>query len=49
MHFTAANDDLEAEFVVKTIFDLEKEGVEYNDIAILYRSSYLSRAIENSL
>lgn len=49
VHFTAANDDLEAEFVVKTIFDLEKKGVEYNDIVILYRSSYLSRAIEKQL
>ncbi len=49
VHFTAASDDLEAEYVVSKIFALEKEGVEYNDIAILYRSSYLSRAIEKQL
>ncbi len=49
VHFTASSDDLEAEYVVRKIFDLEKEGVQYNDIAILYRSAYLSRAIEKQL
>lgn len=49
VHFTAASAESEAEFVVRKIFELEKEGVEYHDIAILYRSSYLSRAIEKQL
>ncbi len=49
VHFTASDDELEAEYVVSQILDLEKNGVEYNDIAILYRSSYLSRAIEKQL
>ncbi|MGI6608069.1 MAG: ATP-dependent helicase [Erysipelotrichaceae bacterium] len=49
VHFTASSDDLEAEFVVRKIFELEKKGAEYNDIAILYRSNYLSRAIEKQL
>ncbi len=49
VHFTAASDDLEAEYVVSKIFELERQNVEYNDIAILYRSAYLSRAIEKQL
>lgn len=48
-HFHAQNDEEEAKFVASTIFELNRSGIPFNDFAILYRASHLSRAIEQGL
>ena len=50
VHFTAADDDREGDYVVRRIKDIIGGGeYSYKDIAVLYRSSYLSRTIEKKL
>ena len=44
--FDAENSQKEAEWVANKIFDLRGQGYNYEDIAILYRSSYYTRNFE---
>ena len=49
IYFHGKNEWEEAEWIVKQIEELNKSGNGYGDFAILYRSSYLSRPIEQML
>ena len=50
IHYKAPTEDDEAMYVAKKILELaKKEEYEFNDIAVLYRSNYLSRSIEKCL
>ena len=46
--YAATNDKDETDDIAKKILDLKAQGVDYKDIAILYRANYLSRSMENS-
>lgn len=46
VHKTLPDETSEAYYIVSCIQILLKQGYEYNDIAILYRSNYLSREVE---
>ena len=46
VHKTLPDETSEAYYVVSCIQSLLNQGYEYNDIAILYRSNYLSREVE---
>lgn len=46
--YCAVNERDEAKHIIDKIRELSKEGVNYSDIAILYRSNYLSRVLEES-
>lgn len=46
VHKTLPDETSEAYYIVSCIQSLLKKGYEYNDIAILYRSNYLSREVE---
>mgnify|MGYP000278575774 FL=1 len=46
--YSAANDKDETDDIAKKILDLKAQGIDYKDIAILYRANYLSRSMENS-
>lgn len=46
--YTAVNERDEAKYIIDKIRDLHANGTDYNDIAILYRSNYLSRVLEES-
>lgn len=48
-HFKAWNDGEEARFIVEEAQSLQREGVRYSDIAVLYRANAQSRAIEHAL
>lgn len=49
IHFTALDDANEPVWVASKIMSLHHHGVHYKDIAILYRSNYLSRGLEKAL
>ncbi|MGM9940386.1 MAG: ATP-dependent helicase [Bulleidia sp.] len=49
VHFNAASDEYEAAWVAEQISRLHAQGLPYRDIAILYRSNYLSRSMERGL
>jgi DNA helicase-2/ATP-dependent DNA helicase PcrA len=50
LHYHGKSETEEAEWVAKQIESLRKTGfAEYDDIAILYRASYISRPFEQSL
>lgn len=46
--YSAANDKDETDDIAKKILALKAQGIDYKDIAILYRVNYLSRSMENS-
>ena len=46
--YAATNDKDETDDIAKKILDLKAQGVDYKNIAILYRANYLSRSMENS-
>ncbi len=46
---SAADESLQSQFVVQRVLELREEGVELNDIAVLFRSSYLSFDLEIEL
>ena len=46
--YAATNDKDETDDIAKKVLDLKAQGVDYKDIAILYRANYLSRSMENS-
>ncbi|MCP5278739.1 MAG: UvrD-helicase domain-containing protein [Thiobacillus sp.] len=48
-HFQASDDREEASFVVEEIQGLKREGENYADIAVLYRSNAQSRGLEHAL
>lgn len=48
-HFSAGDDEYEAIWVIEKIKHLFSSGVNYKDIAVLYRSNYLSRLLEKQL
>ncbi|MEG0823496.1 MAG: UvrD-helicase domain-containing protein [Erysipelotrichaceae bacterium] len=47
-HFSAIDDTYEPLWIAKNITDLYKECGSYKKIAVLYRSNYLSRALEKA-
>ena len=49
IHYSGAGQEYEANWIAEKIEELVSEGVSYRDIAILYRSNYLSRALEKGL
>ena len=49
VHCTSSSSEYEAVWIASKINDLKKTGTEYNEMAILYRNNYLSRAIEKGL
>lgn len=51
IHYTAMNDEAEAEYITSKIENMIEthEGVNYHNFAILYRANYLSRPIEQNL
>lgn len=49
VHFTAMDGDNEPVWVAGKIKTLHHAGINYKDIAILYRSNYLSRGLEKAL
>ncbi|QEO57672.1 UvrD-helicase domain-containing protein [Francisella marina] len=46
--YCAVNERDEAKYIIDKIRQLHDEGVDYSDMAILYRSNYLSRVLEES-
>lgn len=48
-HYLANNDEYQAAWIAGKIYDLHKNGLAYHDMAILYRSNYLSRTLEKGL
>ncbi|AJI46703.1 exodeoxyribonuclease V subunit gamma [Francisella philomiragia] len=46
--YCAVNERDEAKYIIDKIRQLHDGGVDYSDIAILYRSNYLSRVLEES-
>lgn len=48
-YFHAKAKNEECDFISKEIIRLNEQGVNYSDIAILYRGHYLSRSVEESL
>lgn len=46
--YCAVNERDEAKYIIDKIRQLHNDGVDYSDIAILYRSNYLSRVLEES-
>ena len=48
-HYSAMSDEYEAAYVAERIASLHRNGLPYKDIAVLYRSNYLSRSLERGL
>lgn len=48
-HYSSASDEYEARWIATKMSELHKKGKEWKDMAVLYRSNYLSRAIEKGL
>ena len=48
-HYSAISDTYQAAWIANRIKTLHREGKPYHDMAILYRSNYLSRALEKGL
>lgn len=48
-HYSSTSEEYEAYWIADKIQELHKTGKPYKDIAILYRSNYLSRGIEKGL
>jgi DNA helicase-2/ATP-dependent DNA helicase PcrA len=46
---SAMNEQLQSQFVVQRVLDLREEGIELSDIAVLFRSSFLSFDLEIEL
>lgn len=49
IHFHGKSEKEEAQWVAERIQLLESGGMQYSDVAILYRASYLSNNVENAL
>lgn len=48
-HFSCASDEYEAAWVASKISELHRKGKRYLDMAVLYRSNYLSRTLEKAM
>lgn len=48
IHYSAVNEENEADWIVSEIMRLHRKGKKYSDMAVLYRSNYLSRSLEKS-
>ena len=48
VHFVSAGDEYEAAWIASKIRELHAKGLDYHDIAVLYRSNYLSRTLEKA-
>ena len=48
-HHSFETGDMQSSFIAQEILKLKENGKKYNDIAVLYRSNYLSRDVENAL
>lgn len=48
-HYISAGEEYEASWIANKISEGNRKGEKYRDFAILYRSNYLSRAIEKAL
>lgn len=46
---STADEQLQSQFIVQRVLELREEGIELNDIAVLFRSSYLSFDLEIEL
>ncbi|MDE4967842.1 3'-5' exonuclease, partial [Francisella tularensis] len=46
--YCAVNERDESKYIIDKIRQLNNDGVDYSDIAILYRSKYLSRGLVES-
>ena len=49
IYYHGKTEEDEATWIANRIYELNKGGIRYNQIAILYRASYLSRNIEQAL
>ncbi len=48
-HYAAASDEYQAMWIASKIKEMHQNGKPYHDVAILYRSNYLSRSLEKGL
>lgn len=48
-HFACASDEYQAAWIASRISELHRKGKRYLDMAVLYRSNYLSRALEKAM
>lgn len=48
-HYASASDEYQAAWIAEKIAELHRKGKSYSDIAILYRSNYLSRSLEKGM
>ncbi|MDE4972256.1 3'-5' exonuclease, partial [Francisella tularensis] len=46
--YCAVNERDVAKYIIDKIRQVHNDGVDYSDLAILYRSNYLSRVLEES-
>ena len=49
LHYSSASEEYEAYYVANKIQEIKDNGGKYDEVAILYRSNYLSRSIEKAL
>ncbi|MFV0479368.1 MAG: ATP-dependent helicase [Anaerorhabdus sp.] len=48
-HYSTTSEEYEAYWIANKIQELNHQGTAYKDMAVLYRSNYLSRAVEKGL
>lgn len=48
-HYASASDEYQAAWIAEKIASLHRKGQSYSDIAVLYRSNYLSRTLEKAM
>ncbi len=48
-HYSAENDESEAAWIAGRMIELHSKGKKYKDMAVLYRSNYLSRSLEKAM
>ena len=48
-HYAAGSDEAEAQWIAAKIAAMHRAGKPYKDIAVLYRSNYLSRSLEKGM
>ena len=48
-HYASAGDEYQAAWVASKLAELHRKGKPYRDMAVLYRSNYLSRSLEKAL
>ena len=48
-HYSSASDEYQAMWIANKVKELHRQGKPYIDMAVLYRSNYLSRSLEKAL